>query len=168
MVRWTPCRLTCRSAVLIFEAMSASSIFVRLLLSVALILNGSAGAMVAAHAMTGKNGQVGAGGAVPGQHESRGLQAFAEPSCHRMQGVAALAMPSFDTTAVTLGDGPRHPSDCCGSADCRSGCAQHCAAAITGTAMAQGAFIPRVGLMLPAPVSHVSPALPHLLRPPIG
>src|SRR3546814_10850113 len=115
-------------------AMSAPSIFIRLLLSVALILNGSAGAMVAAHAMTDQNGQAGAGGTASGQDENTG-QAFAQPSCHHIQSVAAMAAPSSDTTAAAVGDGRRHPSDCCGSADCRSVCAQHCAAAITGTAM---------------------------------
>src|SRR3546814_7164806 len=82
-------------------AMSAPSIFIRLLLSVALILNGSAGAMVAAHAMTDQNGQAGAGGTASGQDENTG-QAFAQPSCHHIQSVAAMAAPSSDTTAAAV------------------------------------------------------------------
>jgi len=151
--------------------MSALSIIARLLLSMALIVNGSAGAMVGAHAMTDHAQpqparHVDASGAVSGHDENTGL-AFAEPSCHHMQGMAAPAVPS-DTPAATLGHGPNHAPDCCGSADCRSGCAQHCAAAIAGTVVVQSTVIPRVGLMLPLPTSHVSPTLPHLIRPPIG
>lgn len=150
----------------ILARMSAPSIIVRLLLSMVLILNGSAGAMVAAHAMADPARHVGASGAVSGQDENAG-QVLAESSCHHAQGVAARTATS-DTAAATVGAGPHHASDCCGSADCRSGCAQHCAAAIAGTVVVQSAPIPRVGLMLPLPASHVSPTLPHLIRPPIG
>lgn len=155
-----------RSVVLFSKAMPAPSTIARLLLSMALIVNGSAGAMVAAHAMTDHARHVGASAAVSGQDENTG-QALAESSCHQLQGAAALVTTS-DNSAAAVGHGPHHASDCCESADCRSGCAQHCAAAIVGAAMVQSALIPRVGLMLPMQASHVSPALPHLIRPPIG
>lgn len=144
--------------------MSALSFLVRLILSAALIFNGSVGAMTdhARHMDTREDTRE----TVPEQDEIA-AQAVVELPCHHRQGDAMRAVTS-DTAVTIMGDVPHHAPDCCGSADCRSGCAQHCSAAIVGTAVVQGARMPRVGLMLSMQASHVSPALPHLIRPPIG
>src|SRR3546814_18001716 len=99
--------------------MSALSIIARLLLSMALIVNGSAGAMVGAHAMTDHAQpqparHVDASGAVSGHDENTGL-AFSEQSSHHIQGLAAPAGPS-GTPAATRGHGTNPAPDSLGSA----------------------------------------------------
>src|SRR3546814_4570337 len=64
-----------------------------------LILNGSAGAMVAAHAMTDHARHVGASAAVSGQDENTS-KALTESSCHHIQGVAALARSEEHTSEL--------------------------------------------------------------------
>src|SRR3546814_3584349 len=64
---------------------------------------------------------------------------------------APLALTSASDTT----DGS---TNCCQSADCRSGCTQHCAAAIAIAAI-QDALIPRTGLLRPIQTGHVAPAL---------
>jgi hypothetical protein len=137
------------------------SLLVRLLLSVTLILNGSVGTMATAQMMMGHDWHMIDSGAVLDPDNDDTLSSAAHP-CHPMPGAAA------NIPVVTATPSLHHASDCCASADCRDACAQHCAAAITGTVVVQGAVIPRVALMLPLPAGHVSPALPHLIRPPIG
>src|SRR3546814_12838300 len=68
---------------------------------------------------------------------------------------APLALTSASDTT----DGS---TNCCQSADCRSGCTQHCAAAIAIAAI-QDALIPRTGLLRPIQPGPVAPAPPHQL-----
>src|SRR3546814_5151974 len=57
------------------------------------------------------------------------IQASAAPDCHHMRAMppAKADAPLALTSASDTTDGS---TNCCQSADCRSGCTQHCAAAI--------------------------------------
>src|SRR3546814_4547586 len=145
--------------------MTAFSILLRLLLSITLSLNGSGAAM--GHAgMTMAHAQHGAEAASTHDQPARvHIQASAAPDCHHMRAMppAKADAPLALTSASDTTDGS---TNCCQSADCRSGCTQHCAAAIAIAAI-QDALIPRTGLLRPIQPGHVSPALPPLFRTPL-
>src|SRR3546814_20384642 len=94
------------------------------------------------------------------------IQASAAPDCHHMRAMppAKADAPLALTSASDTTDGS---TNCCQSADCRSGCTQPCATAIAIAAI-QDALIPRTGILRPIKTGHVDPALQLLLLPPIG
>src|SRR3546814_10274356 len=134
--------------------MTAFSILLRLLLSITLSLNGSGAAM--GHAgMTMAHAQHGAEAASTHDQPARvHIQASAAPDCHHMRAMppAKADAPLALTSASDTTDGS---TNCCQSADCRSGCTQHCAAAIAIAAI-QDALIPRTGLLRPIQTGHRS------------
>jgi len=141
---------------------SIAATLLRVLLSVVLILNGSGYAYAAA--------QMPMSGAAVGSVNDRDMRdhdaAVDEASpCHQaMGGERADPAPPADGLAGHAGhDG----ANCCQSDQCDCVCAQH----VPATSLAFWLRPPvRVSSRVPAyrPVQHLSPALPHLQRPPIG
>src|SRR3546814_20568679 len=82
------------------------------------------------------------------------IQASAAPDCHHMRAMppAKADAPLALTSASDTTDGS---TNCCQSADCRSGCTQHCAAAIPIAAI-QHAPLPPPGLPRPIPPKTVA------------
>lgn len=156
--------------------MSVFSILLRLLLSVALILNGSGIAkahvgMTMGHATGGHAEPAAKTGHALAKNTSNAHAAMG-PDCHHIQAKAAAAKvhasKAHASVAVASGsDTSPGLTHCCQSGNCRNNCTQHCAAVLT-TASVQDAVIPRAVPMRPVLAGHLAPALPHLIRPPIG
>ena len=142
--------------------MSTRAILLRLLLCVALVFNGAASAMASVQLMQmHADGQGTASIPVP-------TMADAEPAmpCHHngqashSQDAAAAATPSKDQQ-------PHQTPDCCKSSTCTCACV-HQAAAMVPMLVFQGATLLHVGSVRSMTLGHPAPALPHLIRPPIG
>ena len=142
--------------------MSTRAILLRLLLCVALVFNGAASAMASVQMMQmHADGQGTASIPVP-------TMADAEPAmpCHHdgqashSQDAAAAATPSKDQQ-------PHQTPDCCKSSTCTCACV-HQAAAMVPMLVFQGATLLHVGSVRSMTLGHPAPALPHLIRPPIG
>ena len=143
--------------------MSTRAILLRLLLCVALVFNGAASAMASVQMMQmHADGQGTASVPVPT------MVAGAEPAmpCHHdgqashSQDAAAAATPSKDQQ-------PHQTPDCCKSSTCTCACV-HQAAAMVPMLVFQGATLLHVGSVRSMTLGHPAPALPHLIRPPIG
>ena len=143
--------------------MSTRAILLRLLLCIALVFNGAASAMASVQMMQmHADGQGTASVPVPT------MVAGAEPAmpCHHdgqashSQDAAAAATPSKDQQ-------PHQTPDCCKSSTCTCACV-HQAAAMVPMLVFQGATLLHVGSVRSMTVGHTAPALPHLIRPPIG
>ena len=129
--------------------MSVRFVLLRLLLCLALLLNGTASAMAAARM------------AIP----------HAEPQGRTMQSAAPCHdMAMVDQAAASTDRAPEdgHPApDCCESGICQCACVHAAQPAVP--AMPAPGFI--AGGSRPAqamPAGHADPALPHPVRPPIG
>ena len=142
--------------------MSTRAILLRLLLCIALVFNGAASAMASVQMMQmHADGQGTASIPVP-------TMADAEPAmpCHHdgqashSQDAAAAATPSKDQQ-------PHQTPDCCKSSTCTCACV-HQAAAMVPMLVFQGATLLHVGSVRSMTLGHPAPALPHLIRPPIG
>lgn len=142
--------------------MSVRAILLRVLLSVALVLNGATGAAAAVHMqMPHEDGQI----LAPLVVEPPGLSS-ADMPCHQQatetSGEAPLA--AVDPAPSE----PKHSTpDCCKSSSCNCVC-MHAAQAPPAPMFIQTSLVDHslsVGPLLPG---HPSPALPHLIRPPIG
>ena len=142
--------------------MSTRAILLRLLLCIALVFNGAASAMASVQLMQmHADGQGTASIPVP-------TMADAEPAmpCHHdgqashSQDAAAAATPSKDQQ-------PHQTPDCCKSSTCTCACV-HQAAAMVPMLVFQGATLLHVGSVRSMTLGHPAPALPHLIRPPIG
>ena len=143
--------------------MSTRAILLRLLLCIALVFNGAASAMASVQMMQmHADGQGTASVPVPT------MVAGAEPAmpCHHdgqashSQDAAAAATPSKDQQ-------PHQTPDCCKSSTCTCACV-HQAAAMVPMLVFQGATLLHVGSVRSMTLGHPAPALPHLIRPPIG
>lgn len=138
--------------------MPAGSLLLRLFLILALVFNG-AGPVVAMVHETGP-----AMAAMDGQP-----MAAADAACH--EAMAALhgagSEPGAAVAEVPDPDHAADGADCCKSGACHCGCAQGACAALPLRSQA-----PVVGLLAPGigalAVGHPNPAMPHLIRPPIG
>ena len=142
--------------------MSTRAILLRLLLCIALVFNGAASAMASVQMMQmHADGQGTASVTVP-------TMADAKPAmpCHHdgqasySQDAAAAATPSKDQQ-------PHQTPDCCKSSTCTCACV-HQAAAMVPMLVFQGATLLHVGSVRSMTLGHPAPALPHLIRPPIG
>lgn len=135
--------------------MSVWSILLRLLLAAALIFNGAASAVASVH--------MNHMGAVEAVVQAEPLPAE-NPPCHEHSATTAADQPS---PAVDAGDDQAPSPDCCKSGACRCACVHHATAAILGL----GLVAPIVGhaaSVRPMSMGHAAPALPNLIRPPIG
>lgn len=152
--------------------MSVRSILLRLLLSVGLILNGSGYAVASAHMQMDDSMQAGSMQAGTSSTLVASAALAAETPCptHHLMGMQSMSTesPTVHGAANTTSLKSGHPSpDCCKSGACRCACVHQCQAAVPAVAF-QLAVIEKVGNVRPMQSGHESPAVPHLIRPPIG
>jgi len=138
--------------------MSILSVLLRLLLSVALLFNGVASASAHDTGLV----EAAAKGDLVIDHAAK---AESIP-CHEHHAAHTTAGQD-PATAPLAGTPDSEPSDCCESGTCPSVCAQQAPAALLG-----GGFIAskveHSASVRPMSFGYPSPALPHLIRPPIG
>jgi hypothetical protein len=133
-----------------------SSILLRLLLSLSLILNGS-GYAAAAVKMPMEHAA-----SVAAAHEK--ARAEEAPPCPEHTDVT----PADDHGAVLESVTHEHDRpECCKSAKCAGACFQHAPAAIVAQCMGPAA-IEHSDAIRQIKAAHATPALPHRIRPPIG
>ena len=144
--------------------MSVWAILLRILLSVALVLNGATGAAAAVRMqMSHEDGQALAIAAVAVESPESSSD---DMPCHQ-QAIEADSKASLaaDDSAPP---GSKHPTpDCCKSSSCNCVCT-HAAQAPLAFVFVHVPLVDHslsVRALLPG---HPSPALPHLIRPPIG
>ena len=133
--------------------MSIRSVLLRLFFAAALIINGSVAAVASVH--THPLGAVSASFAPE-------LDSAEEPACDDHASTAA------DRPVHTEADENNESSDCCESGDCRCGCVHQ---ASTDILLGMHSVAPPIGnaaSVRPMATGHAGPALPHLIRPPIG
>jgi len=146
--------------------MSPLRVLLRALLCISLVLNGS-GVAVAAIKMQTAHATV-AMTTTPPSDSSSGV-ARAE-ACHE---APAMAMPAVHDHGVTADDGTdtstcTHESpDCCKASTCECNCLQLVQASIATSGIGEPMVVHSTGVP-PMKTGHPSPALPHLIRPPIG
>ena len=142
--------------------MSTRAILLRLLLCVALVFNGAASAMASVQMM-----QMHADG-----HEAASTpvapmaSAESEMPCHH-DGQPAHSQDAADAATATKDKQPGQSPDCCKSSTCTCACV-HQAAAMVPVMAFQGTALLHVGSVRSMALGHPTPALPHLIRPPIG
>jgi hypothetical protein len=132
--------------------MRPRSLLLRLLLCIALVANGTS----AVYASTLMTAGAGTDATAAASHD-------AEPPCHDMPAMTHAAMAAdHDTPAA-----PVSHDDCCPPGACLCSCVSH-----APTLPAFGVFAlparPSAAPVAALRVAFASPALPHLIRPPIG
>jgi hypothetical protein len=134
--------------------MSFLSVFLRLLLILSLIFNGSSYAAAKL--------QIEHSASVAAAHE----RAKTENASPCPEHADVTAVDQQETVPATATDHHSKP-DCCGSAKCAGACLQHTPAAIVATWIAPANVVhDDVDRRLKA--AHATPALPLRIRPPIG
>ena len=137
--------------------MSVWSILLRVLLSIALVLNGATGAFAATGMQMSH--------AVPVSSAPAAERTAVEKPCHQ-----AIGMAHVGPTAATdpAPEPSKHPRpDCCKSAICTCRCVQGVRAPPI-YAFVPTALVNHSQSVRPILLGHISPALPHPTRPPIG
>ena len=143
--------------------MSLWPVLLRVLLTVALIMNGSGYAIASAH-LSKAFAYV--------SHEGRSLahERMNQPLCHDDQAATLATHPhDADQTMRHEPGSPESPAhaDCCESGACRCACTQAATAAVV-MVFARDALIVRSNPSHPLKLGRPAPALQHLIRPPIG
>ena len=124
------------------------AVFLRILLSVALVLNGTSSAWAMQSSTASASASV--------MHAAHEMAAeAAEPPCHEHAEPAPVAPEPAPM-----------PDDCCQTDACQCACA-HLPAAAFAIALALPAPMPGTVLAARTPGGHAAPALPHQIRPPI-
>lgn len=142
--------------------MSIRAILLRVLLSISLVLNGAAGAAAAVHVqMPHDDGQAVAALAAESPGSSSG-----EMPCHQQ------ATETGDKAPLAAADPEpaesKHSApDCCKSSSCNCACVQ-AAQAPLAFVFVHALLVDHSHSVSPLLPGHPSPALPHLIRPPIG
>ena len=135
--------------------MPLRSCLLRVLLAIALILNGAIPAMATPQAQM--------------SHAQHRTHAMAGMAGHCEHQVAASGMRSdTPSTANTPAPRPAHPApDCCSNGACHCVCVHQVPSVNPAVLVAvnDGIDLERTQALLPA---HASPLLPNLIRPPIG
>lgn len=141
--------------------MSPLAVLLRVLLCIALILNGS---VPAVHAAMGGTASQDAPAIDPGADDDADM-AMGEGGCHdaaMAHDVSPVDMPS--PPDPDAGDG-----DCCtDDGDCRTTCAQHCAVSIPNIAVLDLIQLPAAGPLPTQAAAHPDPRLRDRIRPPIA
>ena len=144
------------------RAMSIRAILLRVLLSVSLVLNGATGAAAAVRMqMPHDDGQAFAALAAESPESASG-----EMPCHQQAtGTSDNApLPAADPQPATS----KHSTpDCCKSSGCNCACVQ-AAQTPLASMFIHAALVDHSRSVSPVLPGHPSPALPHLIRPPIG
>ena len=145
-------------------AMSIWSFVLRLCLCAALVFNGAATAAASVH-MAGMHGQMGPSGQAAAPEPVRVALADDEGlPCHTHEAPPQAS----DSAPGSVDEAPASPSpDCCKSGTCRCACLQHGTVAIPVVTIT-AATVEHVDSVRPMASSHPTPALPHLIRPPIS
>jgi len=142
--------------------MSARAILLRLLLCVALVFNGATSAMASVQMM-----QMHADAhEMPNHADMSMASAEADMPCHH-DGQSAHPQDAIDAATPTKDKQPHQAPDCCKSSTCTCACV-HQAAAMVPMMAFQGTALLHVSSVRPMALGHPTPALPHLIRPPIG
>jgi len=131
--------------------MPARAFLIRLLLSMALVLNGTVPAMAAVRMQ------------VPAGDAGQSSRTQAHAPCHAMASGAMEQAPAMPQPAKS----PQKAPDCCKGGSCTCACVQP-AQAPPSAAMAPTAAAAPSPAIRPLALGHASPALPHPIRPPIG
>ena len=137
--------------------MSPLAVLLRVLLCIALVLNGS---VPMAHAAMAKT-------PVMATHDEAAQDAAtSDPEGH---GGCHDGAMTHDAPPADAPSGSDHDDDCCtGDGDCRSRCAQHCAVSIPGVAVLDLTLPPAAGPLPMAALAHPDPSLRDRIRPPIA
>jgi hypothetical protein len=148
--------------------MRLSPVLLRLLLMLALLANGVTGAFATTHMQVAHVAEMAA--------ETKTVAAAhadaAKPPCHEhmpaMDDSEAASQITPPSAALDTDSGTEHGSpDCCQSANCACACMQHMAATSASVHMLQ-VRIDHASGVRPLKMGHATPALPQLIRPPIG
>ena len=133
------------------------STFLRVLLSVALVLNGATGAFAATRMQMPH--------AAPVNSVPAAERIAVEKSCHQAGGMTQAGYAAAINPAP---EPSKHLSrDCCKSASCTCICVQSVQAPPV-YAFVPTALVNHSQSVRPLLLGHISPALPHPTRPPIG
>ena len=141
--------------------MSIIALLLRILLSISLIFDGAGTALAATrmaieHAATPTSKPVEAAADVA-----------ATGSCHHHDKGAMSGMPSPVNMAKNTGKSSQHVTDCCKSGQCGCACLQATPTETVALSL-HTAVLNQVASDSPIKPGHPSPALPNLIRPPIG
>ncbi|KAB8181824.1 CopL family metal-binding regulatory protein [Lysobacter maris] len=137
----------------IIDRMSRSSVLLRVLVALMLVLNGIGGTMASARMLVEHE-------ALTKQHA--GTTATTMPPCHEDMGGMEHDAPATPQ-AAGHGDDP----DCCNGGQCACECIQHCCA-MPAPALAGAPPGPSGTAVHPLSDGHPEPVRPRLIRPPIG
>ncbi len=144
--------------------MSPWSVLLRMMLIVALVLNG-AGAAAASVTMLQASMPETASSTAHAMQATSTMQSGMP--CHDMaQTMAKPASPEIAIQSPGHAGKPAAP-DCCKSGTCQCACMQAAHAALPAM-LAFAVDSPHSDVAHPMPAGHADPALPHLVRPPIG
>ncbi len=149
--------------------MSLLSHLAQVLLSLSLIFNGS-GYAVASPSLASAHALHTVAPSEETKTAPKPEMAASPSACHAL-GSAAGSESTPDRRPIAqqqASEAPqRHSPDCCTSDSCRYACLQLAQAVIPITAFACVKSAHALAVLF-TPASHASPALPHLIRPPIG
>lgn len=141
------------------------STLLRLLLCVALVFNGATSAMASVQMAHG--GMAGATEAVSQPAMADGQTTTESMTCHDQQATTAATEHVATAPTSMLHNVKHQSSDCCKSGVCRCTCVHHVQAAVPAMAFYASWFGHTDGVHS-MPLGHAAPALPNLIRPPIG
>lgn len=126
--------------------MRASATLLRFVIAVSLMLNGIGTAFASAQMLQGEGGRM--------DHAAE----TSMPPCHEDQAPAEDALD---------GQAQVPQSECCQPGSCTCPCASHTSVALVGKESATN-HIAHAASAHAMTLGHAAPALPHLIRPPIG
>lgn len=137
--------------------MSFWAVLLRVLLSVALIVNGATTAMASVQMAHGA-ASIAATPVKP---------ASVETPCNEHQQTASVTADPPSSATVESPKSKHATSDCCKSGACRCACMQSASASLP-MMMFTPALVEHSQSVRPMALGHAAPALPQLIRPPIG
>jgi hypothetical protein len=152
--------------------MSIGSVLLRLLLSLCLVLNGTAAAAASAqlpmaqhtNPATAEAAHQGTSTEAMPCHGHHDAMAAAMPGDASMHGIPMQHAPAANTPQPTK---PKHTPDCCKSGTCRCACVHIAQVGVPALRIPDVAPDHQRSVRALAP-GHAAPALPHPIRPPIG
>jgi hypothetical protein len=152
--------------------MRLTTLLLRVLLCLGLVFNGSGYAFASGHLETTGHAAVKHAALKHADRtaEKSSTHPATQPPCHDEDGTAATQPPSHAPAAILAANtqDPDHSGvDCCQSGSCRCVCVHGSVALMPPPA--SGAFAPMHDAAMQTLVTGApAPALPHLIRPPIG
>lgn len=141
--------------------MSFGSLLLRLLLSLCLVLDGTAAAAIAHLPM----GHDAAAASMPAPPTASTAAVMADMPCHGHD--AASSTTPTSATSLTAPDPAGSSPDCCESGACRCAC-MHVAQVVVPSLAWAAATPGHARSVRPLLPGHTAPPLPHPIRPPIG